>query len=220
MAEVQRASVQYPGGLAARYRWAGSGEGDAVFALSEAGGTLADHGSLAAEAPERACRAELRVEGPLGAWTVRLASTIFDQPEGLLWDGPSLLVVKYGFTAYAFVGRTGELRWYHACGTPIIAVLGSSRLDHVLVQGEVETVAIRTDGGVRRHEPGLVCCRESSNISIELFPRHTAWIDFTTGIVFLVTNEGFVFVQEFERTSVACHEREKPGRIRITHHLL
>ena len=148
MAEVQRASVQYPGGLAARYRWAGSGEGDAVFALSEAGGSLADHGSLASEAPERACRAELRVEGPLGAWTVRLASPIFDQPQGLLWDGPGLLVVKYGFTAYAFVGRTGELRWHHACGTPIVAVLGSSRLDHVLVQGEVETVAIRSDGSV------------------------------------------------------------------------
>ena len=50
--------------------------------------------------------------------------------------------------AYAFVGRTGELRWHHACGTPIVAVLGSSRLDHVLVQGEVETVAIRSDGSV------------------------------------------------------------------------
>jgi hypothetical protein len=146
--EVQRVSIQYPGGLAARYRWAGSGQGEAVFALSEAGGSLADHGNLASEAPERACRAELRVEGPLGAWTVRLASPIFDEPQGLLWDDAGLLVVKYGFVAYGLVGRTGALRWHVACGTPILAVLGSSRLDHVLVQGEVETIAVRGDGSV------------------------------------------------------------------------
>lgn len=146
--DVQRASIQYPGGLAARYRWAGSGQGPDVFALSEAGGSLADLGSLASDAPERACRAELRVEGPLGAWTVRLASPVFDEPRGLLWDRPGLLVVKYGFVAYGLVGRTGALRWHHACGTPILTVLGSSRLDHVLVQGEVETIAIRADGSL------------------------------------------------------------------------
>ncbi len=146
--DVQRASVQYPGGLAARYRWAGTGQGEAVFAMSEAGGSLADHGGLGSDAPERACRAELRVEGPLGAWTVRLASPIFDEPQGLLWDAAGLLVVKYGFVAYGLVGRTGELRWHLACGTPIVAVLGSSRLDHVLVQGEVETIAVRADGSV------------------------------------------------------------------------
>lgn len=147
-AEVQRAGVQYPGGLAARYRWAGSGQAEAVFALSEAGGSLTDVGPMATEAPDRACRAELRVEGPLGAWTVRFASPIFDEPQGLLWDEPGLLVVKYGFVAYALAGRTGELRWHLACGTPIVAVLGSSRLDHVLVQGEVETIAVRADGSV------------------------------------------------------------------------
>jgi hypothetical protein len=114
--------------------------------MSEAGGSLADHGSLGSDAPERACRAELRVEGPVGAWTVRLASPIFDEPQGLLWDGPGLLVVKYGFVAYGLIGRTGELRWHVACGTPIVAVLGSSRLDHVLVQCEIETVAVRADG--------------------------------------------------------------------------
>lgn len=147
-AEIQRAVVQYPGGLAARYRWAGSGQADAVFALSEAGGSLIDVGPMATEAPDRACRAELRVEGPLGAWTVRLASPVFDEPQGLLWDEPGLLVVKYGFVAYALAGRTGELRWHIACGTPIVAILGSSRLDHVLVQGEVETIAVRADGSV------------------------------------------------------------------------
>jgi PQQ-like domain len=146
--EVQRASVQYPGGLAARYRWAGSAQGEAVFAMSEAGGTLADHGNLGSDAPERACRSELRVEGPLGAWTIRLASPIFDEPQGLLWDAPGLLIVKYGFVAYGLVGRTGKLRWHLACGSPIVAVLGSSRLDHVLVQGEVETIAVRADGSV------------------------------------------------------------------------
>jgi hypothetical protein len=146
--EVQRASVQYPGGLAARYRWAGSGQGEAVFALSEAGGSLVDLGPLASEAPERACRAELRVEGPLGAWTVRLASTIFDEPQGLLWDDAGLLVVRYGFLAYGLAGRTGTLRWHLRCGTPIVAVLGSPRLDHVLVQGEIETTAVRADGSI------------------------------------------------------------------------
>lgn len=146
--EVHRVGIQYPGGLAARYRWAGSGGGEAVFALSEAGGDLTDLGSMATEAPDRACRAELRVEGPLGAWTVRLASPIFDEPVGLHWDEPGLLIVKYGFVAYALAGRTGELRWHLACGTPIVVVLGSSRLDHVLVQGEVETVAVRADGSV------------------------------------------------------------------------
>jgi hypothetical protein len=79
---------------------------------------------------------------------VRFASPIFDAPQGLLWDDAGLLVVKYGFVAYGLVGRTGELRWHLVCGTPILAVLGSARLDHVLVQGEVETIAVRADGTV------------------------------------------------------------------------
>ena len=32
------------------------------------------------------CRAELRIEAPGGAWTARLASTIFDEPAALFWD--------------------------------------------------------------------------------------------------------------------------------------
>ncbi|KRT62915.1 MAG: hypothetical protein XU10_C0018G0027 [Chloroflexi bacterium CSP1-4] len=146
--EAQRSAVQYPGGLAARYRWAGSDRAAAVFALTEAGGDLVDHGPLVSADPDRLCRAELRVEGPLGAWTARFASPIFDEPQGLLWDTAGLLVVKFGFRVYALRGRTGELRWSHACGTPIVALLGSSRLSHVLVQGEVETVALREDGRV------------------------------------------------------------------------
>jgi len=146
--EPQRAAVQYPGGLAARYRWSGSGQGPSVFLLSEQGGSLTDHGHLVSDDPDRLCRAELRVEGPLGTWTARFASPIFDVPAGLPWDTAGLLVVRYGFRLYALSGRTGELRWSHALGTPIIAILGSSRLPHVIAQGEIETVALREDGSV------------------------------------------------------------------------
>jgi hypothetical protein len=147
--EVQRRTVAYPGALTVRFRWAGSGSGDIVFELSEGGGALVDHGDLAGPHPDRLCRAELRVEGPLGAWTARLASPVFDEPDALLWDTEALLMVKYGFLAYAFASRTGELRWSYRSGTPLVAVLGSTRLAHVLVQGEVETVALDRDGSVR-----------------------------------------------------------------------
>ena len=40
--EPRNATVTYPGGLRARWRWGGSGQRPAVFALSEAGGTLID----------------------------------------------------------------------------------------------------------------------------------------------------------------------------------
>ncbi len=43
-AEPHNATVTYPGALRARWRWAGSGQGPAVFALSEAGGSLVDLG--------------------------------------------------------------------------------------------------------------------------------------------------------------------------------
>ena len=49
---------------------------------------------------------------------------------------------------YAFVARSGELRWHHRSGTPLVAVLASLRLDHVLVQAEIETFAIDADGTV------------------------------------------------------------------------
>jgi hypothetical protein len=145
---ISRANIQYPGGLAARYRWAGTGRADEVFGVSEATGRFADHGPLVDPQPDRLCRAELRVEGPEGAWTARFASVIFDDPQGVLWDGPGLLLVKYGFDLYALHSRTGELAWHHASGTPIVAVLASSRLDHVLLQAEVETIALRPDGEV------------------------------------------------------------------------
>jgi outer membrane protein assembly factor BamB len=129
-------------------RWAGSGEAAAVFALSEAGGSLVDLGELTGQDPDRRCRAELRVDTPAGPWTVRLASLISDEPAGLLWDTEGLLVVKYGFHTYAFEARSGELRWSHRSASPVLVVLGSPRLPHVLVQSEIETFAIRADGEV------------------------------------------------------------------------
>ena len=148
VAPPRDATITYPGGLRARWRWAGSGQGPAVFALSEAGGNLDDLGPLVSPAFEQLCRAELRIDGPAGAWTVRLASTISDEPAGLLWDDAGLLVVKYGFHAYGLEHRTGAVRWTHRSASPILVVLGSPRLAHVLVQAEVETFAIEPDGTV------------------------------------------------------------------------
>ncbi|MGD8485021.1 MAG: PQQ-binding-like beta-propeller repeat protein [Chloroflexota bacterium] len=149
VSEVQRATIGYPGGLSARYRWGGSGSAEDVFALSERGGALTDHVPLAGGDPTRMCRAELRIEGPLGAWTARFASPVFDEPAGLLWDTQMQLVVKYGFRVYGLAARTGELLWSHLSGTPIVAVLGSPRLEHVIVQSEVETVALDAAGDTR-----------------------------------------------------------------------
>ncbi len=146
--EPRYAAIDYPGGIRVRSRWAGSGEGPAVFALAESGGALTDHGPLVGATFERMCRAELRVETPVGPWTARLAAPVFDDPAALLWEGEGLLVVKYGFLTYAFSARTGELRWTHRSGTPIVVVLGSSRLPHVVVQAEIETFALLPDGDV------------------------------------------------------------------------
>lgn len=145
-AEPRRSNVRYPGGLSARYRWTGSGGMAAITALSEVGGTLTDHGTLVSAEPDRLCRAELRVEGPLGTWTARFASVIFDEPRGVLWDTAGLLLVRYGFRVYALAARTGELRWSRDGGTPVVALLASSRLDHVIVQSEVETLALDAAG--------------------------------------------------------------------------
>lgn len=146
--EPHRSTVRYPGGLAARFRWTGSGGIDVMTALTEAGGTLTDHGTLVSSDPDRLCRAELRVEGPLGIWTARFASLIFDEPRGILWDTAGLLLVRYGFRVYALEWRTGKLRWSRDSGTPVIALLASSRLDHVLLQSEVETLALDAVGEV------------------------------------------------------------------------
>jgi hypothetical protein len=146
--EPRRASVTYPGGIRVRLAWGAAGEAAAVFALSEAGGTLTDLGVLAGPDPDALCRAEARVETPGGAWTVRLASRIHDEPRGLAWDDAGLLLFAYGFIVYAFDARSGALRWSHRSGSPLVALLGSSRLAHVLAQSEIETIAVAADGDV------------------------------------------------------------------------
>lgn len=147
-AEPSQAVIQYPGAIRVRMRWGGSGQAAAVFALSEVGGSLTDHGSLVSATPDALCRAELRVETPAGAWTARLASPVFDEPAGVLWDTEGLLIVAYGFVTFAFEARTGELRWSHRSGTPLLGVFASSRLAHALVQSQLETFAIEAGGEV------------------------------------------------------------------------
>jgi outer membrane protein assembly factor BamB len=148
MAEPERSIATYPGGIRVRTVWAGSGQAAAVFALSEVGGTTTDLGQLAGPDPDALCRAEMRVETPAGAWTVRLASRLSGPPMAFAWDTAGALVIGYGFLAYAFDARTGALRWTHRCGSPLVAVLGSPRLPHVIVQSEVETFAVLPDGEV------------------------------------------------------------------------
>ena len=146
--EPRNATIAYPGGLRARWRWGGSGSAPEVFALSEMGGELIDLGPRVAADPDALCRAELRLEGPRGIWTARFASLIHDEPRALHWDSAGLLVVAYGFHTYGLETATGDPRWDHRSATPIVALLGSPRLAHVLVQGEIETFAIEADGSV------------------------------------------------------------------------
>ena len=56
--------------------------------------------------------------------------------------------MKYGFHTYGLRVRTRRLRWSHRSASPLIAVFGSPRLAHVLVQSEIETFAIEADGTV------------------------------------------------------------------------
>lgn len=146
--EPRNSTVTYPGGLRARWRWGGSGQAAAVFALAEAGGTLIDLGPRVSADPDALCRAELRLEGPRGAWTARFASTIHDEPRATYWDTEGLLVVAYGFHTVGLDAASGEVRWEHRSATPLIALFGSPRLGHVLVQSELETFALESDGEV------------------------------------------------------------------------
>jgi hypothetical protein len=146
--EPRNATIAYPGGLRARWRWGGSGQSAEVFALSEAGGALIDLGPNVSSDPDALCRSELRLDGPRGSWTARFASTIYDEPRAIYWDTASLLVVAYGFHTFALDAASGAPRWEHRSASPIIALLGSPRLGHVLVQAEIETFALEADGTV------------------------------------------------------------------------
>ena len=148
MSEPRNAAITYPGGLRARWRWGGSGSAAEVFALTEAAGSLVDLGPVVGPDPDALCRAELHVDGPRGEWTARFASLIHDEPRALHWDTANELVVAYGFHTYGIDVATGEPRWDHRSATPLIALLGSSRLAHVVVQAEIETFAIEPDGTV------------------------------------------------------------------------
>jgi hypothetical protein len=183
--EPRHAVIQYPGGIRVRFRWSGSGQAEAVFALAETGGTLVDHGPLVSTEPDQLCRAELRVETPAGPWAVRLASAIFDDPAGVLWDTENLFLVAYGFMVYAFEARTGVLRWHHRSGTPLVAVLGSSRLRHILVQTEIETFAIEPNGEVawRAAHSDVVISAEliGGRLVLGSFAGQTSALDPATG---------------------------------------
>jgi outer membrane protein assembly factor BamB len=146
--EPQRSTTALPGGIRVRAVWGGSGEAAAVFALSEVGAATTDIGMMAGPDPDALCRAELRVETPSGPWAVRLASRVGGEPSAFAWDAAGQLVVAYGFLVYAFDARTGVLRWSLRSGTPIVAVVGSPRLRHVIVQSEIETFAVAADGEV------------------------------------------------------------------------
>jgi hypothetical protein len=146
--EPRNATITYPGGLRGRWRWGGSGQAAEVFALSESGGDLIDLGPRVSEDPDALCRAEVRIEGPRGAWAARFASMIHDEPRALYWDSEGLLVVAYGFHTFGLDASTGAPRWEHRSATPIIALLGSPRLGHVIVQAEIETFALEPDGTV------------------------------------------------------------------------
>ncbi|CAN5478865.1 hypothetical protein BH20CHL7_BH20CHL7_02550 [soil metagenome] len=148
LTEPRDSIVTYPGGLRARWRWGGSGQAGAVFALSESGGSLVDLGPRVSGDPDALCRAELRLDGPRGSWSARLASTIFDEPRARYWDTEGLLVVAYGFHTFGLDAASGDVRWEHRSATPLIALLGSPRLAHVLVQSEIETFALEADGTV------------------------------------------------------------------------
>lgn len=130
MPKRHASEVRYPGGLVAEYAWTGPSH--------TARHTCAQ--------PERLCGAELSLSGPAGAWSAAFDSPIFDEPEGFFWDATGLLLVKFGFSVHALQARTGEVGWVHRSPTPVLSVMGSVRLPHVLIQSELETVALQEDG--------------------------------------------------------------------------
>ena len=74
-------------------------------------------------------------------------------------------MVAYGFHTYGLEAASGEPRWDHRSATPIIALLGSPRLAHVIVQSEIETFAIEPDGTVAwrvAHSDVVTRCRAAS----------------------------------------------------------
>ena len=56
--------------------------------------------------------------------------------------------MSYGFHTFGLDVASGDASWDHRSATPIVALFGSSRLAHVVVQSELETFAIEPDGTV------------------------------------------------------------------------
>ena len=56
--------------------------------------------------------------------------------------------MAYGFHTFGLDVAGGDATWDHRSATPIVALFGSSRLAHVVVQSELETFAIEPDGTV------------------------------------------------------------------------
>ena len=75
--EPRHAVVGYPGGLRASWRWAGSGDGAKVFALTEAGGPLVDLGLGGVRRP--GCAVPGRVAGGIAGRAVDRAPRVDDQ---------------------------------------------------------------------------------------------------------------------------------------------
>ena len=130
VSEVQR---RRPSSIPAASRPATAGAAAAAAPRSSrsrrAAARSADHGHLVGHRPRAAVprgaarRGPARRRGPPAS--PRRSST---SPTAVLWDTEALLAVRYGFVAYALASRTGELRWSHRAGTPLVALLGSSRL--------------------------------------------------------------------------------------------
>ena len=146
--EPRNATITYPGGLRARWRWGGSGSAPEVFALSEAGGELIDLGPRSrptrtpCAAPSSVSRGRAepgRPGSPRSSTTSRGRST---------GTAPGCSSSPTASTRYGLETATGDPRWSHRSATPILALLGSPRLAHVLVQAEIETFAIEPDGSV------------------------------------------------------------------------
>ena len=106
-AEPRNAAVSYPGGLRARWRWGGSGQAAAVFALSEAGAAL-----CATELPEDSGPPTLRRSGRF--LYLRLRRHDYAPAEIAAWADRLVPFLSAGNDAFVFfrhdeVGRGAEL---------------------------------------------------------------------------------------------------------------
>ena len=98
--------------------------------------------------PNRCAARSSALEGPRGAWTARFASAIYDEPRAPLLGQRRPAGRAYGFHTFGLDVASGDASWDHRSATPIVALFGSSRLAHVIVQSELETFAIEPDGTV------------------------------------------------------------------------